>query len=232
MLLSEKLYFLMPKGSAEMVELVESTHADTSRVKAKRRSPAEHLRTIFAAYGEGESTVTLQEIPFQTMVGIRVDADSEAAARIVSVVGALPDRCGQVTVGAGGASILWLGPDEFLVVAPEEDSAGTVASAAISAMADGAGQVIDLSSNRTTFRLSGPSARAVLEKSCAADLHPRQFPAGMAITTVIGIVPTILWKTGDDSFLILPRASFADYLGRWLLDGMLEFAPSAGPAWH
>ena len=232
MLLSEKLYFLMPKGSAEMVELVESTHAETPRVKANRRSPAEHLQAIFAAYGEGGSTVTLQEIPFQTMVGIRVDPSSVAASRIVSIVGSLPHRCGQVTVGAAGASILWLGPDEFLLVAPEEDSASTVASAAISALGDGAGQVIDLSSNRTIFRLSGPSARAVLEKSCAADLHPRQFTAGMAITTVIGIVPTILWKTGEDSFLILPRASFADYLGRWLLDGMLEFVPSGGPSWH
>jgi sarcosine oxidase subunit gamma len=33
--------------------------------------------------------------------------------------------------------------------------------------------VVDLSANRTTFELTGPQGRAVLEKGCSLDLHPR-----------------------------------------------------------
>ncbi len=205
---------------------------DNTNVQARRHSPAEHLWTDFSVGTvAGEHGVSLREVPFQAMVGIRVDPLSEAGVAIGALTGGLPVKCGEVTSGPNGAVTLWLGPDEFLAVAPEETREGTLAGELIDALADGAGQVIDLSSNRTTFELAGPSARAVLEKSCAADLHPRSFATGTAITTEIGKIPTILWKAGDESFFIFPRSSFADYLGRWLLDGMHEFAAGSAP-WH
>jgi sarcosine oxidase, subunit gamma len=83
--------------------------------------------------------------------------------------------------------------------------------------------VVDLSANRTTLELSGPSARAVLEKGCALDLHPREFVVGSAYVTLIGSVPVFLWKVEEETYRILPRSSFADFLGRWLLDAMAEF---------
>lgn len=210
---------------------------DNTKVKARRHSPAEHLWTDFeVGTVAGERGVSLREVPFQTMVGIRVDPLSDAGRRIGSLTGGLPATAGQVTYGqvataAATTTTLWLGPDEFLVVGPEESAAGTLAAALVAALGDGAGQAIDLASNRTTFELAGPSARAVLEKSCAADLHPRSFATGTAITTEITKIPTILWKAGDESFQIFPRASFADYLGRWFLDGMREFASGSAP-WH
>jgi sarcosine oxidase subunit gamma len=166
------------------------------------------------------------------MVGIRVDPLSEEGRRVGAVAGGLPTGCGRITTGADGTAVLWLGPDEFLLVSPEEAVAGSLVAALASALGDGAGQAVDLSSNRTTFELAGPAARAVLEKSCAADLHPRVLSVGMAVTTVIGIIPAILWKTGDESFRIFARASFADYLGRWLLDGMCEFTAAEYPSWR
>ncbi|MGO4382767.1 sarcosine oxidase subunit gamma [Specibacter sp. RAF43] len=205
---------------------------DNTGVRALRRSPAEHLWTDFAVGSvAGERGVGLREVPFQTMVGLRVDPLSDVGRRIAAVTGGLPATCGAVSPGPAGAATVWLGPDEFLVIAPEEGGAG-LAAALVAALGDGAGQAVELSSNRTTFELSGPSARAVLEKSCAADLHPRSFAAGTAITTEIGKIPTILWRTGPETFRLFPRASFADYLGRWLLDGMREFATAELPSWR
>ena len=210
---------------------------NNTNVQARRHSPAEHLWADFEAGSvAGERGVSLREVPFQVMVGLRVDPLSDAGQRMGAVTGGLPAIAGQVTSapsanGGAGISTLWLAPDEFLVVGPEEAVPGTLAASLVAALGDGAGQAIELSSNRTTFELSGPSARAVLEKSCAADLHPRSFATGTAITTEITKIPTILWKTGDDSFLIFPRSSFADYLGRWFLDGMREFASGSAP-WH
>jgi sarcosine oxidase subunit gamma len=181
--------------------------------------------------GSIEGTVALQEGPFQTMVGIRVAPGSEAAVNIGAVTGGLPTRCGEVT-GTDGVSVLWLGPAEFLVVAPEEahDSlGGDLIGSLTAALGDSPGQVVDLSANRTTFDLTGPRARAVLEKGCSVDLHPRSFAPGTAVSTEVGNIPAVLFKTGEDSFRLFPRASLAEFLGRWLLDAMREFASPEVP---
>jgi sarcosine oxidase subunit gamma len=195
-----------------------------------RRSPASHLAEALET-GSVPGKVVLKEGPFQTMAGVRVDPSSEEGARIASVTGGLPVRCGEVA-GREGVSVLWLGPSEFLVVAPEEahDSlGGDLIGSLTSALGDAPGQVVDLSANRTTYELSGPRARAVLEKGCALDLHPREFRAGTALSTEVGNIPVTLWKTGEESFRLFPRASFADFLGRWLLDAMREYASPEVP---
>ncbi|QSZ50513.1 sarcosine oxidase subunit gamma family protein [Arthrobacter sp. D5-1] len=218
---------------AETATPAETAHVD--RVRGARRSPAEHLAEAFTS-GSVPGTVTLTEIPYQAMVGIRVHPASDAGARVASVTGGLPATCGAVTGGAvsdkGSVNTLWLGPTEFLVVAPEEahDSlGGSLVSDLTSALGGDAGQVVDLSANRTTFELSGSHARAVLEKTCALDLHPRVFKAGTAVSTELAHIPVMLWKTSDESYRIFPRASFADFLGRWLLDAMREYASPEVP---
>ncbi|MBO1266726.1 sarcosine oxidase subunit gamma [Arthrobacter cavernae] len=204
--------------------------AHVNGLRAARRSPASHLAEAFAA-GSVPGTVTLKEIPYQAMVGIRVERTSDAGTRLASVAGGLPATCGEVT-GTGSVNALWLGPAEFLIVAPEEshDSlGGSLIGDLTAALGADEGQVVDLSANRTTFELSGSRARAVLEKSCSLDLHPRTFKAGTALATEIGHIPVVLWKTGEETFRLFPRASFADYLGRWLVDSMREYASPEVP---
>ena len=58
---------------------------------------------------------------------------------------------------------------------------------------------------------------------------PRSFTPGTALATEVGNIPVVLLKTGEDSFRLFPRASFADFLGRWLLDAMREFASPEVP---
>ncbi len=195
-----------------------------------RRSPASHLAEALEA-GSVPGTVVLKEGPFQTMAGVRVAPGSAEGSRIAAVTGGLPARCGEVA-GTDSISVLWLGPSEFLVVAPEEahDSlGGNLIGSLTAALGNAPGQVVDLSANRTTFELFGPRARAVLEKGCALDLHPRSFTPGTALATEVGNIPVVLEKTGEDSFRIFPRASFAEFLGRWLLDGMREYASPEVP---
>lgn len=202
----------------------------TNGLLEARRSPASHLAGAFEA-GSVQGTVTLREVPFQTMAGIRADRNSDAGKRLATIVGGLPAACGEVS-GGDGVSVLWLGPQEFLAVAPEqahESLGGDLIPALTEALADGEGQVVDLSANRTIFELSGPRARHVLEKGCSLDLHPRAHQAGTALSTEIGNIPVVLQKTGEHSYRIYPRASFADFLGRWLLDGMREYASPEVP---
>jgi sarcosine oxidase subunit gamma len=193
-----------------------------------RRSPLAGLDdTLAAADVTGARGVRLREVPFLTMLGLRAEPGSESARALGAVIGApLPDRVGD-TAASGAHTVLWLGPDEWLVVSTEP--AGPLVAALSGALGHARGDVVDVSANRTTLELSGPSARDVLEKGCPADLHPSVFGVGSAVTTTLGPVPLLLWRTGDDTWRLLPRSSFADYTARWLVDAMAEFAlPEVG----
>lgn len=203
---------------------------NSKKIQALRKSPAALLKSAFEA-GSVAGAVELREVPFLTMAGLRVDPAGDAGERLGALTGGLPSVSGEVR-GSGETAVLWLGPSEFLLVAPAESReslGGDLPGALFEALGEGAGQVVDLSANRTTFELSGPRARAVLEKGCSLDLHPRIFKAGTALSTEIGGIPAILWKTADESYRIFPRASFAEFLGRWLLDAMREFASTEVP---
>jgi sarcosine oxidase subunit gamma len=190
-------------------------------VTSLRRSPlaglAERMR---AAAVTGARGVTLTELPFLTMVNVRVDPASKAAGRMGTALGApLPRRCGD-TAASGPRTVLWLGPDEWLVLSRSDEAA-----ALREALGPDPGSVVDVSANRTTLELSGPSARQVLEKGCPLDLHPRAFGPGRAVSTTVGPVAVLLWQVDDaPTYRLLPRSSFAGYLGRWIVDAMSEFS--------
>jgi sarcosine oxidase subunit gamma len=206
-----------------------ATSITEAAVPAFRRSPAGDL-TAEMARGSGAG-VRLREVPFLTQTALRATPGTGATDALAAVLGtALPARVGEVAGSADGRgerAVLWLAPDEFLVVGRDEAESG-VATAAFAAelaagLAEHAGQVVDVSANRTTLELAGPHAREVLDKSCQLDLHPREFPVGRAVVTLLESVGVILWRTGAETWRIMPRASFSTHVVRWLLDGMREF---------
>jgi sarcosine oxidase subunit gamma len=182
----------------------------------QRRSPLADLTL------SSDRHVSLTERPYLTMVGLRVDPSSPAAAAVEEVLGTnLPRSCGQVTAD-GAHHVLWLGPDEWLIVS--EMAPGTLLDALTEAVGDAHAAAVDLSANRTVLELSGPAARSVLRKGCPVDLHPRAFEANRAVATTLARIPLLLWQVGPDAYRLLPRSSFAQYVACWLLDAMQEFA--------
>lgn len=197
-------------------------------VLAHRRSPAQHLADEMAR-GSGED-VRLRELQFLTQTTLRTVPGGPGSAALEKALGLpLPVKIGEVTGAADGRgeAVLWLGPDEFLAIGPDEAETGVpAAQVAIrlgSALGDQRGQAVDVSANRTTLELSGPRARSVLEKSCELDLHPREFPVGKAVVTLLESTGVVIWRTGEDTWRVMPRASFATHVVRWLLDGMREY---------
>ncbi|MFJ8025820.1 sarcosine oxidase subunit gamma [Streptomyces sp. NPDC096311] len=181
-----------------------------------------------AATVTGPRGVTLAERPFISMVNVRVDPASEAADRIEKTLGApLPLQCGHTTA-SGPHTVLWLGPDEWLVLSRSDATA--VTAELREALGGDPGSVVDVSANRTTLELSGPTARQVLEKGCPLDLHPRSFAPGQAVSTTVGPVAVLLRQVDDaPTYQLLPRSSFADYLARWLIDAMSEYIGPEAP---
>ncbi|MEV0114234.1 sarcosine oxidase subunit gamma family protein [Streptomyces sp. NPDC050844] len=214
-----------------MAELTEAEAAPGPT--SLRRSPLAHLdERMRAATVTGARGVALTEWPFITMLNLRVDPASEAAARIEQTLGTpLPRQCGHTTA-ADAHTAAWLGPDEWLVLSQAEGTA--LAAELREALGADPGSVVDVSANRTTLELTGPAARQVLEKGCPLDLHPRSFGPGRAVSTTVGPIPVLLWQVegqvdGAPTYRLFPRASFADYLARWLIDAMSEYGSPEVP---
>lgn len=200
---------------------------ERTAVLERRRSPLQRLAQEMESGSSAE--VALREIPFLAQIGLRAEPGSPSAVALEwTLTGPLPGGVGDVSTLDGDRHALWLGPDEFLLIAPDEADDGpdpARLTEELGTALDGLpGQVVDLSANRTTLELRGPRAQEVLDKSCRLDLDAVSFPAGSALVTLLGTVGVILWRVEQDTWRIMPRASFAVHTARWLLDGMREFA--------
>jgi len=185
-----------------------------------RVSPAAHLAQEMAdASAAGD--LSLSEVAFSTNVSVRVAPGTAGYDAVAAATGVgLPTKVTEVSGEVSSVAALWLGPDEFLVTVQED--AGLRAKLE-EALGQNPGQVVDLSANRSVLELVGAKAPLVLRKSCPADLHPRAFGVNQAITTSLANIPVLLWRTGEESWRIMPRASFTEHTVRWLIDAMLEF---------
>ena len=173
----------------------------------------------------------LREVPFRTQISLRAEPGGPAADGLENVLGApLPRKVGQVSEVEAPVTghVLWFGPDDFLLVAGDEAerelSCSALAGILAEAVGEHRGQAVDLSGNRTVLELSGPNAVDVLCRMVEVDVHPDFFPVGSAILTLVAGSSAALWRTDEDSYWIMPRASFADHTANWLLDAMREFA--------
>lgn len=201
-------------------------------VAPTRRSPLEGFAGRFAEAGR-DATVRLAERPFLAMVDLRVDPEEAVAlARIENALGLAVPRVPCTASGDAQRGVLWMGPDWWLAVGPP-DTQDETAARLREALGGVPGSVVDVSAQRTALELAGPRARDVLMTGCRIDLHPRAFPAGACVGTLLAKAQVVLHHLDADggtaaangrapAFRILVRASFAGYLAEWLLDAMVE----------
>ncbi|UEM03155.1 hypothetical protein JL101_024805 [Skermanella rosea] len=147
--------------------------------------------------------------------------------RFVRTVGAvlgcvLPLSANTVT-SAADVTVLWLGPDEWLLVTPPGEETALVARLR-EALGDLHAAVTDVTGNRTRLRLSGPGARETLMKGCSLDLHPSCFKPGQCAQTLLARAGIILHQIDDaPTYDVYPRRSFTEYTWMWLSDAMAEY---------
>jgi len=165
----------------------------------------------------------VRELPFLTQLDLRADpSDAALMTRLTEAIGGRPPTEPNTAVVSddGTRHVLWLGPDEWLILA-EPGSALELESSVRAAIGDGRGAVIDVSANRTTIAVSGPRARELLAFGCSLDLDERRFKPGMCAQTLLARANVIVVPVGpavEPSFRILVRPSFASYLAAWLTD--------------
>ena len=113
---------------------------------------------------------------------------------------------------------LWLGPDEWLLLAP--DANADVLAATLEAAAGGEPvSIVDVSHRQLGFELDGPDAATLLNAGCPLDLHAEAFAPGACTRTLFDKAEIVLWRRSAPGFRLEVARSFADYLV-----GMLEIA--------
>ena len=167
------------------------------------RSPLAHRAAALA-------TIDAVEVPFLTQIDVRCgEAD---AARLGFPIE--PNTVtGDMTRGA-----LWLGPDEWLVVAAPGDP-GVVVEGLEALLLDARHAVVDVSANRAVIDLHGPSRLALLASACSLDLDPAGgWVPGVCAQTLLARAQVILQELPNATRLFV-RPSFADYVVDRLLAG-------------
>ena len=98
---------------------------------------------------------------------------------------------------AGARAALWLGPDEWLLLAPEAEGAKRRETLDF-ALKGLPHSLTDVSHRQTALEISGARAAALLNAHCMLDLDAAAFPAGMCTRTLFGKAEIVLWrKTAD-----------------------------------
>ncbi len=189
-----------------------------------RHGPLEGFAARFATVRARTSgSVELEAIPFLAQVDLRADPrDSALVDRLGSALGvALPLAPNTAGADANGSRrVLWLSPDEWLILAPDGSASAIEASLRV-AMDGSRAAVVDVSANRAILRLAGPGAREILEGGCSIDLHPRAFGPGQCAQTTLARTPIVILQVSTEpDYRLLVRPSFAAYLATWLLDAI------------
>jgi sarcosine oxidase subunit gamma len=96
----------------------------------------------------------------------------------------------------GAASIFWLGPRSWLVLAERVDASG--------------GAAFDVSASRVAWTLRGENAGCVLNSHCPLDLDARAFAPGTCAQSLFGPVNALYYRhTCGDAFTLFVARSFA-----------------------
>jgi sarcosine oxidase, subunit gamma len=164
----------------------------------------------------------LRELPFLTQLDLRFDpGDDIAEAGVQQVIGRLPLEANTVH-GDADAAVLWLGPDEWLIIGPPDGEATLMTQLDLwLGNARSRVTIVDVSANRTTLELRGPRARELLEFGCPIDLHPGAFGPGRCAQTLLARANVLVWFVADQPdpvYRLFVRPSFAAYVAAWLSD--------------
>ncbi len=119
---------------------------------------------------------------------------------------ALPTR--PCTSAEGERTALWLGPDEWLVLASED--------AAWPDWSGETGAVFNIGHRQVGFIVEGALAADTLAGASPLDLSPAHFPAGACTRTVFGKAEIVLWRPSLPRFHLETVRSFAAYVGELL----------------
>lgn len=188
---------LSPRSGLESIRLAASPHAGEAGVHIALRTNLA-LASVMARKGQDDALAARVREHFKLDLPRR------------------PQR-----IEGPGIAFVCTGPGQWLAVAEGHGHAfendlhqklGVTAS------------ISDQSDGRIVIRVSGPSARAAIQKGVLIDLHPRTFKPGDAAVTAIAHVGAAFWQIDEQpTYEFAVFRSFAQAFWRWLEEAGAEY---------
>ena len=153
----------------------------------------------------GSARVSITVAPPASRLSLRARAD--AVAGLSKALGVkLPVKPATSAEG-NGIVALWLGPDEWLLIAAD----GTDL-AALAGKAKVLHSAVDISHRNAALVVEGQGAADIINSGCPRDLSLAAFPVGACSRTVLGKAEIILMRESEQRFRIEAWRSFAQYV--------------------
>ncbi len=160
----------------------------------------------------GGNGVSLAPVGPRERISLR--ADEKTAKALGKALGVdLPFKPGSA-VSKGGKTALWIGPDEWLLIGPDNGSISTT----LSQTGKQVFSIADISHRNTAVTITGPNSTAVLNSGCPRDLSLAAFPVKSCSRTVFGKAEVVLWRIRKEEFHLECWRSFSDYVWKYLAD--------------
>ncbi len=151
-------------------------------------------------------------LPFATRFNLRGGAD--VVGPVADAFGVAPPMQPLGSAAQADRAALWLGPDEWLLIA--EESAADLGPKLEKALAGVFHSLVDVSHRQVGIALEGLGAARLLAAGCPLDLDLRAFPVGMSTRTLLVKAEIGLWRREENVFRIEVLRSFAPYVARIL----------------
>ncbi len=168
------------------------------------RSPSQSSRTDPPHKGEGQpgvqrrpahdgreasgQGVRVSVLPPAERISLRAPAGSVAA--LSKALGAKLPTKPKTSATSGGRTMLWLGPDEWLVI--DEDGKDPLADCAKVKELHSA---VGISHRNVAMAVTGPNCEATISSGCPQDLSLVAFPVGACSRTILGKSEIVLLRT-------------------------------------
>lgn len=194
-------------------------------LKLERRNELDDLAKAFAK-ASGDA-LRIDVLPRCTAVNLRGSpADESLVTDSQRVLGTELPLEPNRWFGDDRLAAIWLGPDEWLLVARDHEAVAIERELRAARPVDPWLSLADLSDSYLRISLTGPGSRDVLARGCAQDLHPDRFSPGDSAQTTIARSRVLLRALDGPVFEVWVRNSFARYLGNWLLQAGADLRDS------
>ena len=164
--------------------------------------------------------IKIQELSFVKKINLRLDPNDKgcvsSSSKILGTM--LPTKANTYSTNAINEKIMWLGPDEWLIVSDDDDAFLKLKNE----IGDLEASLTDVSENRTIIRIRGRDVYVLLSKFLVLDLE-KNLPTNLSCAQTLFVkVPVLLVRNhydGTPEIDIFTNRSHANYIYNLIVDG-------------
>ena len=164
--------------------------------------------------------IDIKELPFVKKINLRLDPYNKdcvsSCSKILETM--LPTKDNTYSTNAINEKVIWLGPNEWLIVSDDDDAFFKL----LNEIGDLEASLTDVSENRTIIRIRGKYIYVLLSKFLVLDLEKNLSTNSSCAQTLFVKVPVLLVRNHYDEtpeIDIFTNRSHANYIYNLIVDG-------------